>query len=154
MCSIIVAHNGHVNKFIGDGILAVFSDDDGAVQGDHPERAVRCGIAMAQEPGQFRTGIGIHTGITVVGNIGSTDKMEYTVLGDTVNLASRLESLNKENKTSLLMSEVTELLMEGRVPTVMLGSVNVRGQAKPVNIFTAAALAPKPVGSAVAATEH
>jgi class 3 adenylate cyclase/CHASE2 domain-containing sensor protein len=151
MCAIIVAHKGNVNKFIGDGILAIFSDDDeGAVSGDHPERAVRCGIAMAQQPGEFRTGVGIHSGLAVLGNVGSSDKMEYTVLGDTVNLASRLESLNKEHKTSLLLSEATQMLLEGRVETVVLAAVNVRGQAKPVEIFTAAALVPAPARSAVA----
>jgi adenylate cyclase len=155
MCAIIVAHHGHVNKFIGDGILAVFTDDDeGVVSGDHPERAVRCGISMAQQPGEFRTGIGIHTGLAVVGNVGSSDKMEYTVLGDTVNLASRLESLNKEHKTSLLMSEATHILMEGRVETVMLGAVEVRGQSRPVEIYTAAALMPKPAEAGAAATEN
>jgi adenylate cyclase len=76
--------------------------------------------------------------------------MEYTVLGDTVNLASRLESLNKEHKTSLLLSEATQMLLEGRVETVVLAAVNVRGQAKPVEIFTAAALVPAPARSAVA----
>lgn len=154
MCSIIVAHGGHVNKFIGDGILAVFmDDDDDHITGDHPERAVRCGIAMVQQPGQFRTGIGIHTGLAVVGNVGSSDKMEYTVLGDTVNLASRLESLNKEHKTSLLMSEATQILLEERVETVLLGSVPVRGQEKPVEIFTAAALSPKTAEAGASAIE-
>jgi adenylate cyclase len=155
MCSIVVAHKGHVNKFIGDGILAVFTDDDeGVVSGDHPERSVRCGIAMAQEPGEFRTGVGIHSGLAVVGNVGSSDKMEYTVLGDTVNLASRLESLNKEHHTSLLMSEATNILMEGRVETVLLGAVNVRGQSRPIEIYTAAALVPKPAGAGAAAVEN
>ena len=154
MCSIIVAHGGHVNKFIGDGILAVFmDDDDDHITGDHPVRAVLCGIEMAQEPGQFRTGVGIHTGLAVVGNVGSSDKMEYTVLGDTVNLASRLESLNKEHKTSLLMSEATEILLEDRVETVLLGSVPVRGQERPVEIFTAAALAPKTADAGANAIE-
>ena len=155
MCSIIVAHKGHVNKFIGDGILAVFTDDDeGVVSGDHPERAVRCGIAMAQEPSQFRTGVGIHTGLAVVGNVGSSDKMEYTVLGDTVNLASRLESLNKEHKTSLLMSEATYILMEGRVETVLLGAVEVRGQSRPIEIYTAAALVANTAGAIAGGIEN
>jgi len=107
MVAIVVKYQGHVNKFIGDGILAVFSDDDGSAPGDHPVRAVRCATEMVAAPGRFQTGAGLHTGTVVVGNVGSQDKMEYTVLGDTVNLASRLESLNKENKTSLLMSGAT-----------------------------------------------
>ncbi len=105
MVGIIVMFHGHVNKFIGDGILAVFSDEDeGAQPGDHALRAVRCATRMVTAPSQFQTGAGIHTGPAVVGNVGSADKMEYTVLGDTVNLASRLESLNKERHTKLLMS--------------------------------------------------
>ena len=108
MVAIIVAKHGHVNKFIGDGILAVFSDDDeGAVPGDHARRAVACATEMVTAPSPFKTGAGLHSGDVVVGNVGSADKMEFTVLGDTVNLASRLESLNKEQKTKLLMSGTT-----------------------------------------------
>ena len=59
---------------------------------------------MVNAPSEFKTGTGIHSGEVVIGNVGSSDKMEFTVLGDTVNLASRLESLNKEHKTKLLMS--------------------------------------------------
>jgi len=139
MVAVIVSFHGSANKFIGDGILAIFCDDDeGLTPGDHALRAARCGIAMAQVPGQFKTGVGIHTGPAVVGNVGSQDKMEYTVLGDTVNLASRLESLNKEMKTQLLLSEATKELMDGRVETVHLGAVPVRGKTLPLNVYTAA----------------
>jgi adenylate cyclase len=137
MVAIIVKYRGHVNKFIGDGILAVFSDDDeGAAPGDHARRGVRCAAEMVAAPSTFKTGAGLHTGLVVVGNVGSADKMEYTVLGDTVNLASRLESLNKEHKTSLLMSESTYSALEGKVPAVLLGSVPVRGKAAAVNLYT------------------
>ena len=141
MASIIVAFGGHVNKYIGDGILAVFSDDDeGATPGDHPLRAVQCATRMVNAPSEFKTGAGLHTGIAVLGNIGSADKMEYTVLGDTVNLASRLESLNKEHKTKLLMSETTQQALNGAVETTHLGSVPVRGKAAPINLYTVTSL--------------
>ncbi len=139
MCSLIVQHGGHVNKFIGDGILAVFSDDDeGAKPGDHGLRAVKCAIEMVNAPGQFKTGTGLHSGEVVIGNVGSSDKMEFTVLGDTVNLASRLESLNKEHKTKLLLSEETFEIIGGAIDTIYLGAVPVRGKSVPMKLYTAA----------------
>jgi adenylate cyclase len=144
MVGIIVSYNGHANKFIGDGILAMFSDEDqGAVRGDHAFRAVRCATHMVTAHSQFQTGAGIHTGPAVVGNVGSADKMEYTVLGDTVNLASRLESLNKEHHTKLLMSGATQALVGSELETVHLGQVPVRGKAAPINLYTVASLVPK-----------
>jgi len=143
MVGIIIRHHGNVNKFIGDGILAVFSDsDEGAAPGDHPARAVQCATEMVTAPSRFETGAGVHTGVAVVGNVGSADKMEYTVLGDTVNLASRLESLNKEHKTRLLMTEATERLLGGGVETLRLGSIAIRGKTVPINLYTVAALMP------------
>ena len=145
MVSIIHQHHGHVNKFIGDGILAVFSDDDlhgepGTNPGDHAIRATRCAIEMVTAPGDFKTGAGLHSGPVVIGNVGSAEKMEFTVLGDTVNLASRLESMNKEHKTRLLMSESTRELLEGQVEVRYLGSVAIRGKTLPMKIYTASAL--------------
>jgi adenylate cyclase len=146
MVSIIVAHGGHVNKFIGDGILAVFSDEDqGATAGDHARRAVHCATRMVTAPSQFKTGTGIHTGLVVVGNIGSAEKLEFTVLGDTVNLASRLESLNKEQHTCLIMSDATEKMLGSGIEVVELGAVPVRGKAVPIILYTVASLAPAPV---------
>jgi adenylate cyclase len=145
MAAIIVSFGGHVNKYIGDGILAVFADDDeGAQPGDHPLRAVQCATRMVNAPSEFRTGAGLHTGMVVVGNVGSADKMEYTVLGDTVNLASRLESLNKEHKTKLLMSETTQQALGGSIETTHLGSVPVRGKAAPIALYTVTALIETP----------
>jgi len=140
MVKIIVAHHGAVNKFIGDGILAIFSDEDGTTPGDHALRAVRCGTEMCQFVGKFKTGVGIHSGIVVVGNVGSRDKMEYTVLGDTVNLASRLESLNKEMKTQLILSDATRELLNGEFETSYLAEVPVRGKTVPLVIHTSQAL--------------
>lgn len=143
MTAIIVRHGGHVNKFIGDGILAVFSDDDeGAQPRDHARRAVACAVDMVTVPGEFKTGTGLHSGEVVIGNVGSSDKMEFTVLGDTVNLASRLESLNKEHKTKLLLSEATLEIMNGAIDTLYLGTVSVRGKTVPMRLYTAASLMP------------
>jgi len=141
MVGIIVAYRGHVNKFIGDGILAVFSDEDeGAEPGDHALRAVRCATRMVTARSQFETGAGIHTGLAVVGNVGSADKMEYTVLGDTVNLASRLESLNKEHHTKLLMTGATQARLGNKVETSHLGQAPVRGKALAVDLYTVKSL--------------
>jgi adenylate cyclase len=141
MCKIIVAHHGHVNKFIGDGILAVFSDtDEGAEPGGHALRAIRCAQDMVNAPSEFKTGTGLHSGEVVIGNVGSSDKMEFTVLGDTVNLASRLESLNKENKTKLLLSEETRVMADGDIDTFYLGAVPVRGKTEPMKLYTLTSL--------------
>ena len=145
MVAIIVKHHGRVNKFVGDGILGIFCDEDeDAMPGDHAARAVRCALEIVTAPSQFQTGSGLHTGLAVVGNVGSADKMEYTVLGDTVNLASRLESLNKERHTRLLMSEATRSLLGGAFETLFLGAAAVRGKAAPINLYTLAELAPAP----------
>ncbi len=145
MVSIIVTYHGNVNKFIGDGILAIFTDEDeGAEPGDHATRAVECAREMVTTRiGDFRTGAGIHTGPAIVGNVGSKDKMEYTVLGDTVNLASRLESLNKEMKSHMILSEATRDLLRGGINLYHLGHVPIRGKAEPLNVYTVLELAPK-----------
>ena len=149
MVGIIVMFHGHANKFIGDGILAIFSDEDEAAQpGDHCLRAVQCATRMVTAPSQFQTGAGVHTGPAVVGNVGSADKMEYTVLGDTVNLASRLESLNKERHTKLLMTGATQARLGGSVETMHLGIVPVRGKALPIDVYTVASLMAKAVVNA------
>ncbi len=145
MVSIIHQHHGHVNKFIGDGILAVFCDDDlhgqpGTHAGDHAIRATRCAIEMVTAPNDFKTGAGLHSGPVVIGNVGSAEKMEFTVLGDTVNLASRLESMNKEQKSRLLMSDATQELLDNQVEVKCLGSVTIRGKTLPMKIYTAATL--------------
>jgi len=158
MCSFIVKYKGHVNKFIGDGILAVFSDDDpDAKPGDHATRAVQCAVEMVSAPNDFKTGAGLHSGEVVIGNVGSSDKMEFTVLGDTVNLASRLESLNKEHKTKMLLSDATLALSNGTIDTKYLGEVAVRGKTEPMKLYTVTSTfgpypAPSEAHSALAAS--
>ncbi|MBM3736473.1 MAG: adenylate/guanylate cyclase domain-containing protein [Acidobacteria bacterium] len=138
----IVAEGGMVDKFIGDGIMAIFSAEDKHAD-NHAVRAARAALNMVREPlGEFKTGAGINSGEVVLGSIGSADKMDFTALGDTVNLASRLESLNKEHKTRMLISESANELLNGAIETVCVAEVQVRGKAVPVKIFTAKELVP------------
>ncbi|MGD0578862.1 MAG: adenylate/guanylate cyclase domain-containing protein [Bryobacteraceae bacterium] len=144
MTGFIVRHGGQVNKFIGDGILAIFSDEvantQPGAQSDraesHAVRAVRCATEMVAAPSRFQTGTGIHSGYVVVGNVGSGDKLDYTALGDTVNLASRLEGLNKQFKSNLLFSEVTRELVGAAFDVTLLGETNVKGKSAPVRVYT------------------
>jgi adenylate cyclase len=139
MVRVVTAHGGVINKFIGDGMLVIFSDKDkGAVRGDHPSRALRCGIAICEAETGFQTGVGIHTGIVVIGTVGASDRVEYTVLGDTVNLTSRIESINKEQHTRLLISESTNDLLDSGIKTVPVGVVEIRGQSRRINLYTTA----------------
>jgi adenylate cyclase len=137
MTALIVRHGGEVNKFVGDGVLAVFSGADSAGE-SHASRAVRCAMDMVATPLPFETRTGIHTGYVIVGNIGSSDKLEYTVLGDTVNLASRLEGLNKEFSTNILFGTATCELLDPGVMVRRLGEVNVKGKSAPVALYTVA----------------
>jgi adenylate cyclase len=154
MVAIIVSHGGQANKFMGDGILIIFSDDDdGARPGDHATRALHCAYEMVTAPGQFKTGAGIHSGEAIVGNVGSAEKMEYTVLGDTVNLASRLESENKKQRTKLLLSGSTKRALLDETELTPLGSIPIRGKTEPVQIYTLAELAPEPQPAVTASKE-
>lgn len=143
MVEVIDAHSGVVNKFLGDGLLAVF----GAPLAD--EQAARHAVTAGREILQtieksntklaewpIRIGIGLHVGEAVTGIVGSPRRKEYTVIGDTVNLASRIEALNKEFGSQFLLSdaahaEAGELAAAAR----QIGNVEVRGYDKPVGVW-------------------
>ncbi|KRQ11232.1 adenylate/guanylate cyclase domain-containing protein [Bradyrhizobium manausense] len=142
LVDILDRHGGIVNKFLGDGFLALFGAPLEASDAAH--RAVAAGRDMltamdhinAQTSWPLRIGIGIHFGEVVAGNIGSPRRKEYTVIGDTVNFASRLEALNKEFGSQLLISSsVREALGEDGEDAVALGEVTVRGYEQPVAVF-------------------
>ncbi len=143
---IVVDEGGIVDKYIGDAVMAVWGVP--LPQEDHALRAVRAGIKMVKAIEELseelvkegypplRIRVGIASGLVVAGNIGSTLQYNYTVIGDTVNLASRLESMNKETKTSILFSESTASGLDGSIPIEEVGFVKVRGKEKPVKVYT------------------
>ncbi len=147
MVECIHEEGGTLHKFIGDAVMAVWGDlaSDGPVA--DAEKAVRAALAMQarlaelnarwQEQGrpQFRMGVGINHGTVLIGNIGSPRRMEFTAIGDAVNLASRLESLNKELATTLLVGESMKALVGERYPLRACGAVNVKGKSRPVQVY-------------------
>jgi adenylate cyclase len=141
LVDILDRHNGIVNKFLGDGFLALFGapiDDPDAAR-----RAVAAGREMlaamtdnnAGYDWPLRIGIGIHVGAVVAGSIGSPRRKEYTVIGDTVNFAARLESLNKEYNSQFLISAAVHDAVGDLHDAVSLGEVPVRGYDRPMVVW-------------------
>jgi adenylate cyclase len=143
MIEAIDRHGGFINKFLGDGFMAIFgapladpSAARNAVAAAHDILAEidRRGLAQGKWP--LRIGIGLHVGQAVTGNVGSPRRKEFTAIGDTVNLASRLEQLTKEYQARLIVSDaVVQALGESRSPHAALGAVQVRGYAQPIPIW-------------------
>jgi adenylate cyclase len=145
MVSIVMQEDGVVDKYIGDAIMAVFGAPVPKPQ--DAVNAVRAAVRMRAaleslnvrlvERGvpALRTGIGIHTGEVVAGNIGSEKRMEYTVIGDPVNLASRLETSTKDLGVDVLISEDTFELTRHVIETRPVREITVKGRAKPVMTY-------------------
>jgi adenylate cyclase len=142
LVEILDRHGGIVNKFLGDGFLALFGApfeaEDAAHHAVAAAREMLAAMARINEASDWplRIGIGIHFGEVVAGNIGSPRRKEYTVIGDTVNFASRLEALNKELNSQLLISaSVHDALGEDCSDAVPLGDIPVRGYDHPVPVW-------------------
>ena len=141
----IQAEGGYIDKYIGDAVMALFNAP--VALPDHPDAACRAAVAMLEALEQFNghqreqgqptldIGIGIHTGEAVVGNMGSEERLNYTALGDSVNVASRLEGLTKDYDRRILITEVTRDRLQGSWETEFMGSVRVKGREQPVNVF-------------------
>jgi adenylate cyclase len=146
MTEVVFRHGGTVDKYIGDCIMALYNAPFDDL--DHAANAVRTALELQERTltvsarweqtlgGQIRNGVGINTGEVVVGALGSRQRLEYTAIGDAVNLAARLEGLTKEYGTGIVISESTYELVKGRFLTRELGTVAVRGKALPVKIYT------------------
>ena len=137
-------HAGMINKFLGDGFMALFGVGGSAGHADEALRAARAIQAAlvtlnraAVARGQLAVGIGIglHSGPVVVGSIGSPERLEYTAIGSTVNLASRVESLTKALGEPLLLTAATRELLREPIPLRDLGAHPIRGMSAPVALF-------------------
>ena len=145
MTEAVFKHGGTVDKYIGDAIMALYNVPFEAP--DHALRAVRTALEFQErlQPlaerfagkygGTLACGVGIHTGDAVVGTIGSEQRLEYTAIGDTINLGSRLEGLTKEFNVPIIMSEATAEEVGSHFGTRDLGEVTVKGKAIPVKIY-------------------
>lgn len=142
---IITKYNGVINKFIGDAVMAIFGEPIQDI--NHAKNAVKCAYEMLKKVEYLREkwlfegkprieiGVGINTGEVFIGNIGTETRMEYTVIGDTVNLASRIESYNKVYKTNLLVSSSTYSQISEIADVIKISEVQIRGKAKKMNIY-------------------
>jgi adenylate cyclase len=137
---IIGAHNGIVTQFQGDAVLATFNvpvEDPGhAANAFEAARSILAAVAEREFAGErIRVRIGINTGSLVAGNVGGGGRQSYTVHGDAVNLAARLEALCKEHGTSLLLSAATARELPG-AKLVAVGTISVRGLSEPVAVYS------------------
>ena len=158
MVDIIRAEGGTIDKFIGDAILAIFGAP--VSHEDNAARAVRAAIAMSKALGNFdtgglvlpkgglRIGIGIHEGDVIVGNIGSQDKFDYTVIGDNVNLASRLEGLTKHYRASVILSDVVAKAVESSIGLREIDMVRVLGKEQATVLYSVPSAEASPLDEA------
>jgi adenylate cyclase len=152
MVESVMHHHGVVDKFIGDAIMAVFGAP--VPEPDDALRAVRAALEMqlrlrkineafkSRGLPEIRTGIGLHSGQVVAGNIGHVERMEYTVIGDTVNLASRLEGMTKELDCDVVMSEDLYKQVEKAVVAEPLQRIKVKGRDRDVMVYRLVGLQP------------
>jgi adenylate cyclase len=152
MCDVVFAHGGTLDKFIGDGLMATFGTL--ADEPDAAARALACAAALERavaEPGwrpatfagqEIRLGIGVHAGEAVVGNVGNARRLEFTVVGDTVNVASRLERLTRQHDVCIAVSGACLAAAGGpeRAPLALepRGPASIRGRQEPVELWVSA----------------
>ena len=159
MANLVMANHGVVEKYMGDSLMALFgaplARSSREKIAEDARNAVRCALAMGKEMEQLNADwkerglpacgmrVGIHTGSLVAGSLGSVERQEYTVIGDSVNTASRLESFDEESDSSaapdgicrVLVSEATKSLLGEEFETQSIGEISLRGKEQPVKIY-------------------
>jgi len=151
MSRAIASHRGHVSKFIGDGILALFGAPERnpwqAIDATLAAVAMRDALEIynrqlkAQGLPELGIGIGIHMGPVVAGVIGSRELVEYTVIGDTVNTAARIEGLTRKAGVPILISDAVKSKLDGRFKLTEREPMAVKGKQEPVRTFSVDGLA-------------
>lgn len=142
---IITKHKGVINKFIGDAALVIFGDP--SEDKEHAKNAVKCAGELRKKVKEIREkwisegkpkidiGVGINTGEAFIGNVGTINRFEYTAIGDTVNIASRIEDYNKIYKTHILISENTYSKISQIVDVIKIREVSIKGKTRKINIY-------------------
>ena len=136
---ILIRHGGHANKFLGDGVLAVFGVP--ALVPDHADHALAAAVEILRDVrthfrDELRIGIGVNTGPVIAGTIGGGGKLEFTLIGDTVNAAARIEELTKTTGDALLLAETTkDALNEIPAGLASRGTHELRGKSHPTTLF-------------------
>jgi adenylate cyclase len=151
LSDIVIAHGGTIDKYMGDCVMAFWNaplDDP-----DHARHAIQAGIAMIEAIADIdaavqallpqeaaarpsvRIGVGVNSGECVVGNMGSAQRFDYTVLGDAVNVASRIEGLSKDYGVPMIVGETSVNMAGDGFRFVELGRIAVRGKTEPLGLF-------------------
>jgi adenylate cyclase len=143
MTDVILEYGGYLDKYVGDEVMCFWGAP--LPQADHAVRACKCALRQMQrlkelneawpEPIRINIGIGVNSGIMTVGNMGSPTRMNYTLMGDNVNLGARLEGTNKEYGTNIIISEFTYGLVKDKFLVRELDNIRVKGKNKPVLIY-------------------
>ncbi|MFH0790470.1 MAG: CHASE2 domain-containing protein [Candidatus Omnitrophota bacterium] len=147
MSKIILKHNGTLDKYVGDEIMAIFGAPSAAIETGHAKKAVCVAIEMIERLVQLQEkwraeakepvdiGIGINTGIMLVGNMGTMERMDYTVIGDAVNLAARIETLTRTYNNHIMISEFTYAHVKDIIEVKPLEAIRVKGKQEPVMMY-------------------